>query len=135
MPSPDTEAPSITTGTVSDGDTDVDRRATIEIAFSEEVSGTIALQTEAGDDVGWTATVEGNTATLELVAGKALEPETTYVIAGTVEDAAGNETEINITFTTASLTSGVPIEVTDANFDTVVLGSEVPIVVEFYTDW
>ena len=132
---PDTEAPSITGGTVSDGDTDVDRRETIEIAFSEEVTGTITLQTEAGEDVGWKGTVEGDTATLELVEGKELGTGTEYVIAGTVEDAAGNETEINITFTTESLTSGVPIEVTEANFDTVVLGSEVPIVVEFYTDW
>ena len=105
------------------------------MVLEEEVSGTIALQTEAGEDVGWTGTVEDNTATLEIVAGKELTPETKYIIAGTVEDAASNEAEINITFTTESLTSGVPIEITDANFDTVVLGSEVPIVVEFYTDW
>ena len=132
---PDTESPTITGGTISDGDTDIDPSETIEIEFSEEVSGNIVLQTEAGDDVGWIGTIEGNKATLELVKGKELDPETTYVIAGKVEDAAGNKTEINITFTTESLTSGVPIEVTDANFDTVVLGSEVPIVVEFYTDW
>ena len=132
---PDTEAPSITGGTVSDGDTGVDRRATIVVEFSEEVTGTIALHTEAGIDVGWIGTVEGDTATLEFVAGRELNPEIKYVIAGSVKDAAGNETEINIPFTTASLTSGVPIEVTDANFDTLVLESEVPIVVEFYTDW
>ena len=72
---------------------------------------------------------------LTPVAGKELAPETTYVIAVKVKDAADNETEINITFTTASAYDGIPIEVTDANFDTVVLGSEVPIVVEFYTDW
>lgn len=132
---PDTEAPSITGGTVSDGDTGVDRRATIVVEFSEEVTGTIALHTEAGIDVGWIGTVEGDTATLEFVAGRELNPEIKYVIAGSVKDAAGNETEINIPFTTASLTSGVPIEITDANFDTLVLESEVPIVVEFYTDW
>ena len=132
---PDTEAPSITGGTISDGDTGVDRRATIEIEFSEEVTGTIALHTEAGIDVGWIGTVEGDTATLEFVVGRELNPEIKYVIAGRVKDAAGNETKINIPFTTASLTSGVPIEVTDANFDTLVLESEVPIVVEFYTTW
>ena len=132
---PDTEAPSITGGTVSDGDTGVDRRATIEIEFSEEVTGTIALHTEAGIDVGWIGTVEGDTARLELVEGKELNPETEYVVAGTVEDAAGNETEIKIAFTTASAYDGTPIEVTDANFDTVVLASKVPVVVEFYTDW
>ena len=132
---PDTEAPSITGGTISDGDKDVDPSAKIEIEFSEEVSGNIALQTEAGDDVGWIGTIEGNKATLELVKGKELDPETTYVIAAKVEDAAGNETDINITFTTASEYDGIPIEVTDANFDTIVLASEIPVVVEFYTDW
>ena len=132
---PDTEAPSITGGTISDGDKGIDSsRALIEIEFSEEVSGTIALQTEAGNDVGWVSKVEGNTATLELVAGKELDPETTYVIAGKVEDAAGNETDISITFDTARAYDGIPIEVTDADFDTVVLASEVPIVVDFYKD-
>ena len=136
---PDTEAPSITGGTVSDGDTDVDAEAInssalIEVEFNEEVSGTIALQTEAGDDVGWTGTIESNKGTLELVKGKELDPETTYVIAGKVEDAAGNETDINITFTTASTYDGIPIEVTDATFDSIVLASKTPIVVDFYKD-
>ena len=136
---PDTEAPSITGGTVSDGDTSVDAEAIngsalIEIEFSEDVTGTIALQTEAGADVGWKGTVEGDTATLELVAGKELDPETKYVIAGTVKDTAGNETEINIAFTTASAYDGIPIEGTDANFDTVVLASKLPVVVESYKD-
>ncbi len=132
----DTEAPSITGGTINDGDTDVDAEginssALIEVEFSEAVSGTIALQTEDDDDVGWLGKVEGNKAVLELVKGKELDPETTYVIAGKVEDAAGNETDINITFTTASTYDGIPIEVTDATFDTLVLGSKTPIVVDF----
>ena len=139
---PDTEPPSIAGGTLSDGDEDVDAAAInsgalIEIAFSEDVSGTLALQTEAGDDVGWISKIEGNKATLELVKGKELGnaiSEITYVIVGKVEDAAGNETDISITFTTASTYDGTPIEVTDADFDTVVLASEVPIVLEFYKD-
>ncbi len=139
---PDTEPPSITGGTISDGDEDVDFEAInsselIEIEFNEDVSGTIALQTEAGEDVGWISKIEGNKATLELVKGKEyveLESEVTYVISGKVEDAAGNETDINITFVTAWAYDGIPIEVTDADFDTVVLASEVPIVVEFYKD-
>ena len=136
---PDTDPPSITSGTVSDGDKAVNAgainsSALIEIAFSEDVSGTIALQTEAGDDVGWVGEVEGDKATLELVKGKELNPETTYVIAGKVEDAAGNETDINITFVTASAYDGIPFEVTDDDFETVVLGSKVPIVVDFYKD-
>ena len=136
---PDTEAPSITSGTINDGDTDVNAgvinsSALIEIELSEEVSGTIALKTEAGDDVGWIGKVEGNKAILELVKGKELDPETTYLIAGKVEDAAGNEADISLTFTTASAYDGIPIEVTDETFDTLVLGSKVPIVVDFYKD-
>ena len=132
---PDTEAPSITSGTISDGAEGVDSSsALIEIVFSEEVSGNITLQLEGGDDVGWIGKVEGNKATLELVKGKELDPETSYVIAGKVEDAAGNETDISITFVTDSAYDGIPIEVTDADFDTVVLASEIPIVVDFYKD-
>ena len=137
---PDTDAPDITSGTVSNGDKDVDSKAInsdskIEIEFSEEVTGNITLQTTTGDNVGWLGKIEGNKGILELVKGKELGNEITYVIVGKVKDTAGNETGINITFTTASKTSGIPIEVTDATFDTVVLASEVPIVVEFYTDW
>ena len=131
---PDTEAPSIIGGTISNGDTDVDASTTIEIEFSEEVSGTIALRTESDDNVGWITSFEGNKVMLTPVAGKELDPETEYVITGTVEDATGNETEINITFTTASAYDGIPIEVTDANFDTVVVKSNLPVVVESYKD-
>ena len=140
---PDTDAPDITSGTVSDGDKGVDpnainSNARIEIEFNEEVSGNIALQTITGADVGWRGKVEGNKAILELVKGKELGAETTYAtyaIAGKVEDAAGNETDINITFTTDITYDGIPIEVSDKTFDAVVLQSDVPIVVEFYTDW
>ena len=101
----DNEAPTVTGGTVSDGAEDVDPEeingdGMIEITFSEEVSGNIALQTEAGDDVGWLGKVEGTKGTLELVKGKEIGNETTYVIAGKVSDAAGNETEVSVTFTT-----------------------------------
>ncbi|MYB02454.1 hypothetical protein F4X90_22670 [Candidatus Poribacteria bacterium] len=101
----DNEAPTVTGGTVSDGDEDVDPEGInsdgmIEVTFSEDVSGNIALQTEAGDDVGWLGKVEGNKGTLELVKGKEIGNETTYVIKGKVADAAGNETEVSVTFTT-----------------------------------
>jgi len=103
---PDTTAPTVTGGTVSDGDEDVDpaeiNDGGIEITFSEEVSGNIALQTEAGDNVGWIGTVDGTTGTLELVAGKEIGNETTYVIKGTVSDGAGNELAVEVTFTTAA---------------------------------
>ena len=103
---PDTTAPTVTGGTVSDGDEDVDpaeiNEGGIEITFSEEVTGNIALQTEGGDNVGWIGDVSGMAATLELVAGKEIGNETVYVIKGTVSDAAGNELPVEITFTTAA---------------------------------
>ena len=137
---PDTEAPEITSGSVNDGDKDVDpetlnSRGRIEVEFSEEVTGNIALQTVAGVDAGWLGKVEGKKGTLELVRGKELDNEVTYVIAGKVSDAAGNSTDINVQFATASKTFDTLFEVTDATFNSLVLGSEVPIVVEFYTDW
>ena len=101
---PDTEAPTVTGGTVKDGDKDIDPEPLntdgIEITFSEDVTGNIALQTEGGDDVGWLGKVEGTTGTLDSVAGKEIGNETTYVIAGTVKDAAGNETKVSVTFVT-----------------------------------
>lgn len=102
---PDTTAPRVTGGTLRDGDIDVDPApintdGKIEFIFSEEVFGNIALQTEAGDDVGWVGKVEGTTGTLELVKGRELANETTYVIAGKVSDAAGNAIDVSITFVT-----------------------------------
>ena len=102
---PDIEPAKVTGGTVRDGDEDVDPEeingdGKIEVTFSEEVAGNIALQTEGGKDVGWIGKIEGSKGTLELVRGKEIGAETTYVIKGKVSDAAGNETEVDITFTT-----------------------------------
>ena len=71
-----------------------------EILFDEDMTGHIALQTEGGDNVGWLGKVEGNIGTLELVKGKEIGNETTYVIAGKVSDAAGNSTDVSVTFVT-----------------------------------
>ena len=136
---PDTEAPEITSGTVNAGDKDVDPDALnssgrIEVEFSERVTGNIALQTVAGADAGWLGKIAGKKGTLELVKGKELDNEITYVVAGKVEDAAGNSTDINLRFTTAPKTSGIPFAVTDATFNSLVLNSEIPIVVEFVKD-
>ena len=136
---PDTEAPRITSGSVNNGDKDVDPESLnlpgrIEVTFNETVTGNIALQTVAGADVGWRGKVSGKKGTLELVRGKELGNEITYVIAGKVEDAAGNSTDINIRFTTAPKTSGIPFEVTDATFNSLVLGSEVPVLLEYVKD-
>ena len=67
---------------------------------SEGVSGNVALQTEGSDDVGWLGKVEGNKATLKLVRGKEIGNEMTYVIKGKVSDAAGNSTDVSVTFVT-----------------------------------
>ena len=95
----------MTGGTVTDGDEDVDpaninSNRIIEITFNEEMTGHIALQTEGGDDVSWLGKVEGYIGILELVKGREIVNEMTYVIVGKVSDAAGNETEISITFVT-----------------------------------
>ena len=98
--------PLITGGTVLDGDTDVDPEGInsdggIEITFSEEVTGNIALQTEGADDVGWIGKVEGYKATLELVKGRELVNETVYVIVGKVSTTNGiQQIDIKITFVT-----------------------------------
>ena len=101
----DTTTPTVTGGTVKDGEEDVDYEKinegkTIEITFSEEVSGNIALQTEDGDFVGWIGKVEGMKGTLELTAGKELSSQTTYVIECIVVDGAGNELDVSISFKT-----------------------------------
>lgn len=64
------------------------------------MTGNIALQTEGGDDVGWIGRVEGNKAILELVKGKELQNETTYVIKGKVRDVAGSSYNVSVTFVT-----------------------------------
>ena len=92
-------------GTVKDGDTDVDPEAInsdgwIEIEFTEEVTGNIVLQTEAGDNVGWIGKVAGTTGRLELVKGRELTNEMTYVIKGKVSDAAGDSINVSVTFVT-----------------------------------
>ena len=100
----DNTPPEVTGGTVEDGQEDVDPEPLntdgIVVDFSEDVTGNIALQTEAGDAVGWIGKVEGTKGTLDPVAGKEIGNETTYVIAGKVSDAAGNEIDVSITFTT-----------------------------------
>jgi hypothetical protein len=97
--------PTITGGTVKDGDTDVDPElinsdGQIVIQFSEDATGNIALQTEDGDDVGWLGKFEGSRGILELVKGRELTTETTYIITGKVSDAAGNSYDLSVTFVT-----------------------------------
>lgn len=95
----------VTGGTVKDGDKDIDPEALntdekLEIEFREKVSGNIVLQTEGGDDVGWIGKVDGTKGILELVKGRELGNETTYIIVAKVSDAIGNEYTFKITFVT-----------------------------------
>ena len=96
--------PVITSGTVSDGDADVDpapiNAGGFRFDFDEPVTGTIKLTDEAGFDLNWIATVADQTATLTAVAGQELVNETTYKIEIDVQDGAGNALLATITFVT-----------------------------------
>ena len=98
------ESPVITSGTVADGDTDVDpapiNAGGFRYDFNERVTGTIKLTDEAGVDLNWIANVVGQTATLTAVAGQELVNETTYKIEIDVQDGAGNPLKATITFVT-----------------------------------
>ena len=73
----------------------------IEITFSETVvSGDLKLMDESDNDVGWTTAYDGDMATLTGNAGQELSNETEYMVTGTVQDAAGNDGEVSITFST-----------------------------------
>ena len=100
---PDIEPPRFVGGTVLDGSEDVDPEAFnadgIEFEFSEEITGNIALLI-GGDDIGWVVRFLGNTVRLERLTGKRLHGATEYQVRGSVADAAGNETQISISFIT-----------------------------------
>lgn len=102
---PDTYAPKLIGGTLADGHFDVDPDALntdgeIQWTFNEAVTGHIALETQAGEDLGWRGTVKGSFAKLQRGEGKLLRCGTTYRIVSRVSDAAGNTTHLDATFTT-----------------------------------
>ena len=98
------QPPSIMSGTVSDGDVNVDPRQInaggLRFDFDEPVTGTIKLTDEAGVDLNWVATVAGQTATLTAVAGQEMVNETTYKIEIDVQDGAGLPLQWTMTFVT-----------------------------------
>ncbi len=102
----DTTSPSVTTSSITNGATDVDPDAVsasgITVTFSEVISSGNLRLLRNGVDVGWTATISGRTITLTANTGQELNHETTYQIVGTVRDAADNETNVSISFTTGS---------------------------------
>ena len=98
------ERPLIVSGTVADGDVDVDPAPTnaggFRFDFDEPITGIIKLTDEAGADLDWIGNVAGQKATLTAVAGQELVNETTYKIEIHVADGAGNKTQATITFVT-----------------------------------
>ena len=100
---PDVTPPEVISSDPENGTADVDPQDvfedSIEVVFSEPVSGHLMLL-EGYDDVGWISETDGDTIMLWGVAGTQLSYETQYTIGGTVSDAAGNETEVELTFTT-----------------------------------
>ena len=101
---PGGEPPVIMSGTVADGDADVDpapiNAGGFRYDFDVDITGTIKLTDEAGADLNWIGTVAGQTATLTAVAGQELVNETTYKIEIDVKDGAGNGLPVTITFVT-----------------------------------
>ena len=101
---PDVTAPGIASGTVADGDADVDpapiNAGGFRFDFDEAVTGSVKLTDEAGADLNWIANVGGQTATLTAVAGQELANETTYKVEIDVQDGAGNKTTTTLTFVT-----------------------------------
>jgi methionine-rich copper-binding protein CopC len=99
----DKTAPSVVDSTPADGDSKVEpddvNANGMEIKFDEAVTGTITVTLE-GNPLNWKAAFDGDTVTLQPLKGADLGFEKEYVIEGTVKDAAGNETEVEITFTT-----------------------------------
>lgn len=99
---PTLDAVKIDGSAVDDGETDVSvAAAEMTLEFSEALDdGNISLTLD-GNNVGWVPTFDGATVTLApAVEGTELSHEKEYKIEGTVNDAAGNETEVDFTFTT-----------------------------------
>ena len=98
------EPPLITGGSVIDGVTDIDpaplNQAGIEITFDEDITGSIKLTDEAGNDLNWIGDVAGSTARVTPIAGQELAHETTYKIEIDVKDGIGLRTQVTITFVT-----------------------------------
>ena len=98
------EPPTITVGTVADGDANVDpgpiNAAGFRYDFDKPITGTITLTDEAGANLDWIANVAGQTATLTAVAGQELVNETTYKIEINVQDSNGFGFPTTITFVT-----------------------------------
>ena len=98
----DSKPPKITDSSIEDNAKEVGRASIIRITFNEPIAdGELTLRTEEGDIVETRVNFGTENIHFERL-GKniVLLPLTTYIIEGTVSDAAGNETEVELTFTT-----------------------------------
>ncbi len=103
----DTTAPTITDSTVSNNDKDVEPAGLntdgISFTFSENVTpGDISISIEGGDALNWLADWSANSVTIVPAKGAELGNETSYEIKVSAEDAAANELDATISFTTKS---------------------------------
>jgi hypothetical protein len=107
LTAPDTTAPTLTGSTPADGASDVDPAAInssgIILEFDEDIKKTaVEVQADGASIGSWPATRDAGTVTMTPAGGAQLVNETAYEVVGTVEDNAGNETSVSISFTTAA---------------------------------
>ena len=98
----DITPPKIVHSNIKDGAKNIGRSSLTRITFNEPIAkGNLVLRTEDGSVVETKINYGNKVVNIERL-GKdfTMEPLTTYIIAGSVSDAAGNKAEINITFTT-----------------------------------
>ena len=96
----DETAPTVTDSSPEDGEDGVAADLEeISVTFSEPVTGDLMLM-DGDDDLNWEQATDGDTITLTVIAGSDLGNETEYKVVGTVSDGAGNEADVEITFTT-----------------------------------
>ena len=97
-------SPVITGGTVADGAADVNpvpiNASGFRFDFDEDVTGTIKLTDEVGNDLNWIGNVAGSVAMLTPVVGQELVNGTTYKIEIDVRDGSGDRTQVLIIFVT-----------------------------------
>ena len=98
------EQAEIFSGTVADGDSDVDpellNAAGFRFDFDREVRGNITIRPKDGESLNWTAAFGGATAMLTAVAGGELKHGVVYVIHIEVINNVDAKTEFTITFRT-----------------------------------
>ena len=100
----DVESPKMTEANIAPGAQNVTLASVIWIKFDEPIdTADVTLQIKNGDIVETRVIFRNETIEIRRVGrGKDfhLKPLTTYIVKGTVSDAAGNETEVEMTFTT-----------------------------------